>query len=78
MAENINHSLFFSLKTSDVTHIYTEPLILRTNGTPERLLDSDGDNCNNSFSHSELITPSKSITFAAALCIKAKGYAIRM
>ncbi|XP_060924956.1 myoD family inhibitor domain-containing protein [Limanda limanda] len=48
--------------SEDVAHIYTEPLILRLNGTPERLLGNDGDNCNSSLSHSELTTPSKSIT----------------
>ncbi|XP_029358066.1 myoD family inhibitor domain-containing protein isoform X1 [Echeneis naucrates] len=49
-------------KSEDVAHTYTEPLILRLNGTKERLLGDDGDNCNNSVTHSELTTPSKSIT----------------
>ncbi|MED6260500.1 hypothetical protein ATANTOWER_020137 [Ataeniobius toweri] len=40
----------------DVAYTYTEPVILRVNGTPERLLDDDdkGDGCNT--------TPSDSIT----------------
>ncbi|KAG7493753.1 hypothetical protein JOB18_015586 [Solea senegalensis] len=46
----------------DVAQTYTEPLILRTNGTPERLLGNDGDTCNNRLPHSVLTTPSKSIT----------------
>lgn len=46
----------------DVAHTYTEPLILRVNGTPERLLDHDGDKWSSSLSHTELTTPSKSIT----------------
>nr|XP_046240139.1 uncharacterized protein mdfi [Scatophagus argus]XP_046240140.1 uncharacterized protein mdfi [Scatophagus argus] len=48
--------------SADVAHTYTEPLILRVNGTPERLRGDDGDKWNNILSHSELITPSKSIT----------------
>ncbi|XP_059186334.1 myoD family inhibitor domain-containing protein [Centropristis striata] len=43
----------------DVAHTYTEPLILRLNGTPERLRGDDGDKC---LAHTELTTPSKSIT----------------
>ncbi|XP_041837660.1 myoD family inhibitor domain-containing protein [Melanotaenia boesemani] len=48
----------------DVAYTYTEPLILRVNGTPERLLGDDGDSCNynTSLSHSTLATPNKSIT----------------
>ncbi|KAF7208442.1 myoD family inhibitor domain-containing protein [Nothobranchius furzeri] len=49
----------------DVAHIYTEPLILRVNGTPDRLLLSeDGDRCNHSDgrSHSTLTMPSESVT----------------
>ncbi|XP_047440171.1 myoD family inhibitor domain-containing protein [Mugil cephalus] len=50
--------------SEDVAHIYTEPLILRSNGPSERLLGDDGDNCNynNSRSHSTFTTPNKSIT----------------
>ncbi|XP_028263104.1 myoD family inhibitor [Parambassis ranga] len=50
--------------SEDVAHTYTEPLILRSNGTPGRLLSDEGDNCNhnNSISHLALTTPSKSIT----------------
>ncbi|CAI5688246.1 myoD family inhibitor domain-containing protein isoform X2 [Oreochromis niloticus] len=49
---------------SDVAHTYTEPLILRLNGTPERLLSDDGDNCSSGTSHSDvaLTAPYKSIT----------------
>ncbi|XP_029946628.1 myoD family inhibitor domain-containing protein isoform X2 [Salarias fasciatus] len=49
---------------ADVAHTYTEPLILRSNGTPERLLSDNGDGClhNGTLSHSALTTPSKSIT----------------
>lgn len=48
----------------DVAHTYTEPLILRLNGTPERLLSDDGDNCSSGTSHSDvaLTAPYKSIT----------------
>ncbi|XP_034389346.1 myoD family inhibitor domain-containing protein [Cyclopterus lumpus] len=45
----------------DVAHTYTEPLILRLNGTPEKLLGDDGDKWSSSLSHSELTTPNKSI-----------------
>uniref|UniRef100_UPI0037E8E69F myoD family inhibitor domain-containing protein n=1 Tax=Semicossyphus pulcher TaxID=241346 RepID=UPI0037E8E69F len=48
--------------SADVAHIYTEPLILRLNGTQERLRGDHGDKCNGILSHSELTTPSKSIT----------------
>lgn len=51
---------------ADVAHTYTEPLILRVNGTPKRLLedDYDGVNCNHkaSLSHSVLPTPKGSVT----------------
>lgn len=48
--------------TVDVAHTYTEPLILRLNGTPQRLQADDGDNCNSNTPHLEPTTPSKSIT----------------
>ncbi|XP_029682903.1 myoD family inhibitor domain-containing protein isoform X1 [Takifugu rubripes] len=47
---------------SDVAHTYTEPLILRINGTPERLRNGHGEKWNNILSHTELTTPGKSIT----------------
>ncbi|KAJ4927115.1 hypothetical protein JOQ06_014852, partial [Pogonophryne albipinna] len=43
-------------------HTYTEPLILRLNGTPERLRGDDEDKWSSRLSHTELTTPSKSIT----------------
>ncbi|XP_013857531.1 myoD family inhibitor [Austrofundulus limnaeus] len=50
----------------DVAYTYTEPLILRVNGTPKRLLDDDHDGvtCNHkaSLSHSVLPTPKGSVT----------------
>ncbi|CAN9512317.1 unnamed protein product [Ophioblennius macclurei] len=46
----------------DEVQTYTEPLILRSNGTPERLLSDHGDRCNYTLSHSVLTTPNKSIT----------------
>lgn len=50
--------------SADEAHTYTEPLILRLNGTPERLLGDDEDDCNynGSLAHSALTTPNKSIT----------------
>ncbi|XP_068171425.1 myoD family inhibitor domain-containing protein isoform X1 [Antennarius striatus] len=47
---------------ADEAHTYTEPLILRVNGTPERLRGDDGDRWNGSLSHTELTTPNKSLT----------------
>ncbi|KAK5934237.1 hypothetical protein CgunFtcFv8_014652 [Champsocephalus gunnari] len=46
----------------DEAHTYTEPLILRLNGTPERLRGDDEDKWSSRLSHTELTTPSKSIT----------------
>ncbi|XP_078104314.1 uncharacterized protein mdfi [Sander vitreus] len=46
----------------DVAHTYTEPLILMLNGTPERLQGDGEDKWRGSLAHSELTTPSKSIT----------------
>ncbi|XP_075906281.1 uncharacterized protein mdfi [Nelusetta ayraudi] len=40
---------------------YTEPLILRVNGTPERLRGDDGERRNGSLVHTELTTPSKTV-----------------
>ncbi|KAM4588869.1 uncharacterized protein mdfi [Odontesthes bonariensis] len=50
--------------SEDVAHTYTEPLILRLNGTPERLRGDDGDHCNynTNLLQSAPTTPSKSIT----------------
>ncbi|XP_068449496.1 myoD family inhibitor domain-containing protein [Clinocottus analis] len=45
----------------DVAHTYTEPLILRLNGTPEKLQGDNGDKWSGGLSHSELTTPNKSI-----------------
>ncbi|XP_040060530.1 uncharacterized protein mdfi isoform X1 [Gasterosteus aculeatus] len=50
----------------DVAHTYTEPLILKLNGTQERLQGGDGDKWSTSLSHSELTTPNKSITYQPA------------
>ncbi|XP_015227958.1 PREDICTED: myoD family inhibitor domain-containing protein-like [Cyprinodon variegatus] len=46
-----------SFPGEDVAYTYTEPLILRINGSPERLLDDDGDSCNTT-----LTAPKESIT----------------
>lgn len=46
---------------ADVAHVYTEPLILRLNGTSLSLEADDGNNCSSSELHSEL-TPSQCIT----------------
>lgn len=40
---------------------YTEPLILRVNGTPERLRGDDGERRNGSLVHTELTTPGKTV-----------------
>nr|XP_057911066.1 vitellogenin-1 isoform X2 [Doryrhamphus excisus] len=45
----------------DVANIYTEPLILRSDH-PQRSQSEDGGKCNSRLSHSELTTPSRSIT----------------
>ncbi|RVE72728.1 hypothetical protein OJAV_G00040680 [Oryzias javanicus] len=49
--------------SEDVTPTYTEPLILRVNGTLATLHVDDGENCKNntSISQTELSTPNKSI-----------------
>lgn len=46
---------------ADEAHTYTEPLILRVNGTPERLRGDDGEKWNGSLAHTELTTPGKTV-----------------
>ncbi|XP_028301717.1 myoD family inhibitor domain-containing protein [Gouania willdenowi] len=50
--------------STDVAHTYTEPLILRINGSPEILQREHDDSCkrNGCLPHSSLTTPNKSIT----------------
>lgn len=55
---------FFSpppLLHPDEALTYTEPLILRVNGTPERLRGDDGERRNGSLVHTELTTPGKTV-----------------
>lgn len=54
-------SLFFSLLHSDEALTYTEPLILRVNGTAERPRGDDGERRNGSLAHNELTTPGKTV-----------------
>ncbi|XP_029990648.1 myoD family inhibitor domain-containing protein [Sphaeramia orbicularis] len=51
-----------SCPSEDAANTYTEPLILRSNVIPERLQGEDGENCTTVLPHSDITTPTKTIT----------------